>query len=165
MTTAASGPLLIRPHFQCFSRPMTLPAPETIHFSPCLPIYVTVSCFSDTQRHSPTHTVMAHTEPAPPIIYSCRHIPSNLVAIGTHKERMFRATMTEILTVNLDKTIIAILRKASVDKVRQIGRHAIVKYGDTKRLAHCWRKEIDMADKYGSYPARFLKRLPKLQHM
>lgn len=44
-------------------------------------------------------------------------------------------------------------------------RQADVQDEDTKRFAHSWRQEVDIADKYGSYQTRILDMFSEFQHI
>lgn len=139
---------MIKTHFQCSSRHTTLTARGNIGIRPCLSFNTTVSSFSDRPRHLPKHMVVAQTDLPPPTIFRCIQTTSNPAAIGIAEERESKTLLTEIKVFGFNDTVGVVQYKAPAGRATQMEGHIDVQNEDTKCLAHGWREEMGIADKY-----------------
>lgn len=139
VTTAASRLLLMQSQLQFFPRWKALIAIETMDVPIHLPFNVTINSFTGIPWHLQKRMLVSNANIALPTIYSCRRIRPSSVAIGTHKERKFKVSVTETVTPYSSQTVAAIHYKASVDSAKQIARHANVQDENTDDFARGWQ--------------------------
>lgn len=76
-------------HIECLSRQESFAAREVIDILLHLSVYITTNSFSDIPQHLSKHMAVAHADLTPPIIYDCRRMLSDPIAIETLLERKF----------------------------------------------------------------------------
>lgn len=147
VTTAASGLLVIQPHFPCLPRYTIQAARGMMDDPPDLPFYITASSFSDVPRHLTKHAVVARTKPTPPTICHCRKITSNHAATENSEKRKIRASPTKTIAFGSDGMIAVVHYKATSYRSTKMERQVDVPDKNTERLSHSWLQRIGIADK------------------
>lgn len=90
---------------------------------------------------------------------------SNLDAARSFEKHKSKTLFSKTRAFDFDDTVEAINYKAYAEKTAQMERHADVQNEDTKRLAHDWRQDVGIVNKYKLCQTQSLDMFSEFQEM